>query len=124
MSGERRRRARGASLILCVGMLGGALVIRSAAHDRVTQVTWTTDVEPILSTRCVGCHSTGGFGPMSLTTYEDARGWAKPIREAVLERRMPPWPAAQGFGAFVHDRSLPPIEIDVLAGWADGRSPV
>jgi hypothetical protein len=123
MAGERRR-ARGAWLILCVGMFGGALMMRSAAHDRVTQVTWTTDVEPILSSRCVGCHSTGGFGPMSLVTYQDARSWAKDIREAVLERRMPPWPAAKGFGAFVNDRSLTPIEIELLTAWADGATPI
>ena len=123
MAAERRRNTR-TWLVVCVGMLGGALMMRSSAHDRVTQVTWTTDVEPIMSTRCVGCHATGGFGPMSLATYQDARSWAKAIREAVLERRMPPWPAAKGFGAFVNDRSLTPIEIELLTAWADGATPI
>jgi hypothetical protein len=124
MAEKRRHRSRGVGLVVCVAMLGGALITRSAAHDRVTQVTWTTDVEPILTTRCVGCHSSGGFGPMSLATYEDARSWAKAIREDVLERRMPPWPAAKGFGVFVNDRSLTPIEIELLTAWADGATPI
>ena len=124
MGGTRQRGARGARLALCVVICGGAQMSRTSAHDRVTQVTWTTDVEPILSTRCTGCHSTGGFGPMSLATYQDARSWAKAIREQVLERRMPPWPAAKGFGAFVNDRSLTPIEIELLTAWADGATPI
>ncbi len=61
---------------------------------------------------------------MPLATYEDARNWAKAIRDEVLERRMPPWPAAKGFGAFVNDRSLTPIEIELLTAWADGATPI
>ena len=124
MVGARWRIGRSAGLALLIVALGGALMPRSSAHDRVTQVTWTTDVEPILKTRCVGCHSTGGFGPMSLATYQDARSWAKAIREEVLERRMPPWPAAKGFGAFINDRSLTPIEVELLTAWADGATPI
>ena len=113
-----------ARLVLCAVAIGGALVARSSAHDRISQVTWTTDVGPILASRCVGCHAAGGFGPMSLATYQDARSWAKAIREEVLERRMPPWPAAKGVGAFSNDRSLTPIEIELLTAWADGAAPI
>ena len=96
----------------------------SAAHNRISQVTWTTDVEPIMKARCLGCHTPGGFGPMSLETYQEARTWAKAIREEVLERRMPPWPAARGFGEFINDRSLTPLEIELLTAWADGATPI
>jgi hypothetical protein len=121
---NRWRIGRSAGLALFAVALGGALLSRSSAHDRVSQVTWTTDVEPILKARCVGCHSTGGFGPMSLDTYQDARSWAKAIREEVLERRMPPWPAAKGFGAFINDRSLTPTEVELLSAWAEGATPI
>ena len=97
---------------------------RVTAHNRESQVTWTTDVEPILQRRCLGCHSTNGFAPMSLATYQDARSWAKSIRREVLERRMPPWPAARGFGDFSNDRSLTPIEVELLTSWADGATPI
>ena len=97
---------------------------RSAAHNRESQVTWTTDVEAILQRRCVGCHAAGGFGPMPLATYQDARAWAKSIRQEVLERRMPPWPAARGFGDFLNDRSLTPVEVELLTSWADGAAPL
>ena len=94
--------------LLVVAIVG--LGSRPAAHNRISQVTWTTDVQPIMKARCLGCHATGGFGPMSLETYQQARTWAKAIREEVLERRMPPWPAARGSGSFVNDRSLTPLE--------------
>src|SRR6202049_2038024 len=97
---------------------------RPAAHNRISQVTWTTDVEPIMKARCLGCHTTGGFGPMSLETYPEARTWAKAIREEVLERRMPPWPAARGFGDFINDGSLTPLDVELLTAWADGATPI
>jgi len=61
---------------------------------------------------------------MSLATYQDAREWSKAIRREVLERRMPPWPAARGFGDFANDRSLTPIEVELLTAWADGVTPL
>src|SRR6185295_8619133 len=97
---------------------------RPAAHNRESQVTWTTDVEPILRRRCIGCHAANGFAPMSLATYQDARSWSKSIRREVLERRMPPWPVAKGFGDYVNDRSLTPIEVELLTSWADGATPL
>jgi hypothetical protein len=101
-----------------------ALAAQPLAHKRISQVTWTTDVERILQTRCLTCHATGGFGPMSFETYKEARIWAKAIREEVLERRMPPWPAARGFGDFINDRSLTPLEVELLTAWADGGTPL
>ena len=110
----------GATVVVAIVALGA----RPLAHKRISQVTWTTDVERILQTRCLTCHATGGFGPMSLETYQEARTWAKAIREEVLERRMPPWPAARGFGDFINDRSLTPLEVELLTAWADGGTPI
>jgi hypothetical protein len=33
---------------------------------------------------------------MPLETYADLRPWNRSIREEILERRMPPWPAVVG----------------------------
>jgi hypothetical protein len=60
---------------------------------------------------------------MSLTTYEDARPWAKAIKEEVLTRRMPKWHAARGYGDFANDPSLSPFEIATIVAWADGGAP-
>ncbi len=60
---------------------------------------------------------------MPLATYEQARPWAKAIRDEVLARRMPKWHAARGYGDFANDPSLSPFEIGLIAAWADGGAP-
>ena len=60
---------------------------------------------------------------MSLVTYEEARPWAKAIKEEVLERRMPPWGAVKGFGEFRNDHGLTAEEISVIADWVEGGAP-
>ena len=47
------------------------------------------------------CHRPGEAAPFSLLTYEQARPWAKAIKEAVLQKKMPPWFADPQFGKFV-----------------------
>jgi len=60
---------------------------------------------------------------MSLLTYEEARPWAKAIRDEVLARRMPPWGAIKGYGSFTHDASLTQDEITRIAEWVEGGAP-
>ena len=94
------------------------------AHDRIsTKVTWDREIAPIVQARCVSCHRDGGRAPMPLTTYEQARPWAKAIKEEVLTRRMPKWHVVRGYGDFANDPSLSPFEIALLASWADGGAP-
>ena len=61
--------------------------------------------------------------PFSLLTYEQARPWAKAIKEAVLLKKMPPWFADPHYGKFSNDRSLARKTIDTLAAWADAGAP-
>ena len=60
---------------------------------------------------------------MSLVTYEEARPWARAIKEEVMTRRMPKWHAVRGYGDFSNDPSLSPFEIALIAAWADGGAP-
>ena len=86
-------------------------------------VTFHKDVLPILQNRCQECHRTGEIGPMPLLTYQEARPWAKSIRQAVITRKMPPWFADPHYGKFSNDRSLTQAEIDTLAAWVDAGAP-
>jgi hypothetical protein len=92
------------------------------AHSKTTGATYLKDIAPILEKRCVGCHASGST--IALDSYDGAREWARAMRESVLERRMPPWPAAPGFGDYRNDRSLTPIEIELLTAWTEGRTPL
>jgi len=80
-------------------------------------VTFFRDVVPILQNHCQECHRPAQMAPMALVTYEEARPWAKAIRDQVRSRKMPPWPAEGGH--FANDRSLTAAEIETLAKWAD-----
>ena len=60
---------------------------------------------------------------MPLTTYADARPWAKAIRDEVLNRRMPPWDAVKGVGEFRDDPSLSQPEMDLFVNWVEGGAP-
>ncbi len=94
------------------------------AHDVIsTKITFSREISRVFYKRCAGCHREGGKAPMSLMTYEEARPWAKAIKEEVLERRMPPWGVVKGFGAFRDDPSLTQDEIQLIADWVEGGAP-
>jgi hypothetical protein len=81
------------------------------------------DVLPILEKRCLSCHRAGEAAPMSLQTYEQARPYARAIRDSVLRHAMPPWFADAAPGAFANDPRLTGAEIATLRQWADGGAP-
>jgi len=85
--------------------------------------TFAKDVAPILFKNCVECHRPTGMAPMSLMTYEDARPWARAVRQRVVAREMPPWGADPHVGTFSNDPSLKQAEIDTIAAWADSGAP-
>ena len=103
--------------------MGLICVTAARAHEPITtKLTWTQEISRIIYKRCASCHHEGGTA-FSLTTYDEARPWAKAIREEVLERRMPPWGAVEGVGAFRDDPSLTALEIEMLVGWVEGGAP-
>lgn len=62
---------------------------------------------------------------MSLVTYEDARPWARSIKQKVTTHKMPPWFIDQtvGIQSFKDDRSLTAEEIATIASWVDSGAP-
>jgi len=95
-----------------------------SAHEPITtKLTWTQEISRIVYKHCASCHREGGAAPMSLLTYDEARPWAKAIRDEVTERRMPPWGAVKGFGEFRNDASLAEPEIEMLVLWVEGGAP-
>jgi len=93
------------------------------AADGTAAPTFSKDVAPIFYKSCVECHRPTMFAPMSLMTYEDARPWARSIKQRVVARAMPPWGADAPHGVFKNDPSLSQTEIDTIAAWVDGGAP-
>jgi hypothetical protein len=62
---------------------------------------------------------------MPLVTYNEARPWAKSIKEHVVTRDMPPWHLDKTVGIrhYKNDRSLSDAEIAMVARWVDSGAP-
>ena len=87
-----------------------------------TKIVFNREIAQIFQKKCFQCHTDGNIS-VPLTTYKEARPWAVAIKEEILERRMPPWGAASGYGHFVNDMSLTGREISLILSWADGGAP-
>src|SRR5882724_7640470 len=95
----------------------------ASAHDVITtKITFSKEISRLFLHRCATCHRDGGTA-FSLATWEQARPWAKAIKEEVLERRMPPWQAVKGFGEFRDDRGLTQEELETISSWVEGGAP-
>lgn len=106
------------------GALCAIVVFGVSANAPSPTVNFARDVAPILYNRCIECHRPGEIAPMSLVTYQDARPWAKSIKQRVVERSMPPWSADPSHaGKFANDPSLSQKEIDTITAWVNGGCP-
>lgn len=98
----------------------------SKASDTGGSVTFARDIAPIFQAKCEECHHQGTAAPMSLSTYKEARPWAKSIREQVITRNMPPWHMDKTIGIqrFQNDRSLTDEQINAIVRWVDSGAPL
>src|SRR5881396_2549906 len=98
-----------------------AFAAPALAADTVTQITFSKDVAPILQAKCQECHQPNSIAPMSLITFEEARPWARSIRQRVAARQMPPWHIDPSVGVqqFKNDMSLTDAQIDTIVRWVD-----
>ena len=110
-------------VLLFAGLLGLATVtlsMRATAEENAKSVTFNKQVLPILQKNCQTCHRPGEIAPMSFLTYKDTRPWAKAMKEAVVNRQMPPWFADPAYGHFANDKRLSPADVQTISAWADG----
>jgi hypothetical protein len=114
------------SLVLLIAVFAVVAVTaftRSSASQKPVP-NFTKDVALIVFNKCANCHRAGEAVPMSLTSFQEVRPWAKAIREQVIERIMPPWYADPDSSLkFRNDRRLSQKEIDTIVAWVDGGAP-
>src|SRR6266702_7282255 len=120
-----------ALIVLALAMLMATTVTAQAPSARVAnssqpQITFAKDVVPSLQAKCQNCHHTGGMAPMSLVTYEEARPWAKAMKQRVETRVMPPWHLDKtvGIQRFQNDLSLSDEQIATIVRWVDEGAPL
>jgi hypothetical protein len=96
-----------------------------SAHEPITtKVMFNKEVIRILERHCLACHAPGKIkSDIPLTTYDEARPWAKAIKDEALEKRMAPFQAVKGYGSFIHDYTLPKRDVELLVSWIEGGAP-
>src|SRR5262249_31184907 len=113
----RRTFFKGFCVVFCAGVF--SLALAGPRHDAAPQavVTYTKDVAPILQAHCVACHRPNDIAPMSLMTYDEVLPFARMLREAVVQRKMPPWHADPTIGEFTNDARLSDADIATIDAW-------
>jgi len=116
--------------VLLAALVAATIVTRAQAPTpRGQGVTFTKDVAPILQRSCQECHRPDGVAPMSLVSYEDARPYAKAIKQRTGLRwtrgAMPPFFVEKNIGIqkFKNDISLSDEEVETIAKWVDDGAP-
>jgi hypothetical protein len=105
-----------------LGVFAVAVAIATPAFAEVpAKPTFTKDIAPIFQEKCEACHRVDSIAPMPLTTFEEARPWARSIKARVSERQMPPWHLDKSVGIqdFKNDRSLSDDQIETIVRWID-----
>ncbi len=98
---------------------GGAIAFKARAQ----KISYADDVAPIIQEKCTTCHQPGGVGPMPLNTYEQVKGFAPMIREAIRTQRMPPSAADAAMGHFKDDIRLTSDQKKTLVHWIEAGAP-
>lgn len=115
-----------AAILVGAATLGYHLVRPEPVESRhvpiTTKIVFNREIAQIFQRKCFQCHTDGNVS-MALTTYNEARPWAVAIKEEILDREMPPWSAASGYGHFANDMSLTAREVSLILSWADGGAP-
>lgn len=119
---NRRRSLIVIPLFVCAFFL---LTRIGSTHEPITtKVMFNKEVIRILERNCLGCHAPGKIKEdIPLTTYDEARPWAKAIKEEILEKRMMPFQSVKGYGRFQHDYVLKQRDTELLISWIEGGAP-
>jgi mono/diheme cytochrome c family protein len=118
-TGRSRSVRTGYHFIAACGLILATSVVADAHDPSSMPITWNREISRLVYDRCASCHRPGGTA-FSLMTYQDAQPRADTIKASVVSRRMPPWGAVKGFGAFRNDIGLTQEQIALFADWVEG----
>ena len=130
MSEERSQTGRASGIWLrAAGFAALAALVPSgqaaAQAEGDVGITYSREVSRILQANCQVCHQPGQIGPMSLLSYQDARRYARRIRDLVATREMPPYQYDSDVGVqeLYNDWRMSDEEINTIVAWVDAGAP-
>lgn len=81
--------------------------------------TYYRDVKPLVDVHCVSCHRTGGAAPFALETYADIETHAASVKDAIEQKRMPPWLPDPDCHRYPGERVMVDEERTIVSTWID-----
>src|ERR1043166_387384 len=111
--------------------LAGQTVTPREAHTNGCAITlasmptpsYSTDIAPLLQSKCVGCHSRGNLAPFAFTNYASVTNHMVATRLELLKGTMPPWDADYNYQSYTNDFSLSTTQAATLVRWIDAGGP-
>src|SRR5688572_3689926 len=88
-----------------------------------SQLSYSSDIAPILQAKCVVCHSPGNVAPWAMTNHAIVKAYSGSIRDQVSARKMPPWHADPEHGRFKNDMSMSADQERKLIQWIAEGAP-
>lgn len=115
------------ALLLLVSVFAATVYVAWPRHvgsheTLTTTVLFDREIVRVLDTHCVMCHAADGPS-FPLETYEETWLRRRDVRDAVIARHMPPWPAVPGYGHFANDNGLTLRETQFVVSWVEGLGP-
>ena len=81
---------------------------------------YADNVAPIFVEQCQSCHRDGGIAPWAMTDYRMLQAFAPAIREAVVNKKMPPGQIDRKYAdVIINHRTLSPSEMQTIVQWID-----
>lgn len=107
------------SAVTTFGIVVLLLGIRAEASE------YADNVAPIFIEQCQSCHREGGIAPWAMTDYRMLQAFAPAIKEAIIEKRMPPGQINRKYAdVIVNHRTLSNSEMQTIVQWIDAGTPV
>ncbi len=82
-------------------------------------ISYSTEIAPLLIDKCVRCHSPGNIAPWAMTNHNSVAEQALAMKFEIMAGRMPPWKADPHYSVFTNDSSLSPAQARKLVQWID-----
>lgn len=86
-------------------------------------ISYASDVAPIIADKCVVCHTQGGMAPFAMDKYEVVKGFSPMIREALRTGRMPPYHSDTHGSKWTDDMRLSDQQLLTVVNWIEAGSP-
>ncbi|OYP36065.1 redoxin family protein [Rhodopirellula sp. MGV] len=104
--------------VLATGPTGLCSLQALLANEHI-EVDFDTQIQPLITKHCAGCHRPGQVGPFPLRNYDEVADQALTIQAVIDDGYMPPWKPVNTDVEFAGVRSLSESEKKVIRTWVD-----